>query len=219
MTAPATIVSCLYGNRDYERFIDRWDVSIHQLTTQPEDVIVATDREYVLPFEQRVSECQWRNPQAFYLHDAIMAATSEWVWILDIDDLALPDALEGLEIVDGDVWQMGYQTDDAHGNVSGYAPPQLTAEEYLDQRGNPFTAGSAVRTEAFWRCGGFPDVAFQDFALWRRLALQGARFVSSGRCHYRYTKHPDSRSAVELTTGKRAMHLAEMIESENTVAH
>jgi hypothetical protein len=77
------------------------------------------------------------------LHDAIMAATSEWVWILDIDDLALPDALDGLDKVDGDVWQMGYQTDDGHGNVSGYEPPQLTAEEYLDQRGNPFTAGSA----------------------------------------------------------------------------
>jgi len=209
MTAPVTVVSCLYGDRGYEWFIDRWAEAIRLMDPQPEDVIVATDREYVCPYEQRVSDCHWNHPQAYYLQDAIMAATSEWVWIVDIDDVALPDALEGIAEVDADVWQMGYVT-----NGEEYVVPQLTGDEYLSHGGNPYTAGSAIRTESFWRCGGFADVAFQDFALWRRMAFRGARFQSSGRVHYRYMRHQSSRSDVELTKDKRTAHMAEMIESE-----
>lgn len=214
-TAPATIVSCLYGNA-YNRFVNQWAASIAQLNTKPADIIVATDRTvaergYHISHAQAViNECTWRHPQAFHLQQAIEAAQTEWVWILDMDDQALPDALDGIDQVQADVWQMGYERSDGHVHI----PPQLTAAEYLTEKGNHFTACSAIRTDAFRDAGGFPDVAFQDFGLWRRLALIGASFQSSGRAHYRYNLHENTRTVLELVPDMREQHMAEMIVSE-----
>lgn len=216
MTAPVTIVTCVYGNRRYARFVQRWSRAITKLTTQPEAVIISTDQP--IPADHGFAdilhtENQWRHPQAYHLQNAISAARSDWVWILDIDDTALPDALDGIAHVEADVWQMGYQRSDGEVHI----PPQLTASEYLVAEGNPFTGASAIYREAFKDCGGFPDVAFQDFGLWRRLALIGGTFLSSGRAHYKYNLHPDTRTELELVPDRRAEFMAEMVDSEEGI--
>ena len=129
----------------------------------------------------RLGQCSWRHPQAFYLQKAIEHADTDWVVISDIDDLLYPDALAGLEDVAADVWQMGF--DD-------YVVPQLTAEEYLRLEGNPFVGSSAIRVSSFHAVGGFHDIAFQDWGLWRRMARAGMTFESSGRAHFRYRPAP-----------------------------
>lgn len=203
-----TVVSCVYGSRGYERFVPRWHAALGVLRRWPDEIIVATDRSHGLwEFARElVAQCSWLHPQAFYLQQAVEAAETEWVWIVDMDDLVLPDGLDGLEQVDADVWQMGYRISDGDKHIA----PQLTGAEYLALESNPFAAGSAFRTDAFHKCGGFPDAAFQDWGLWRRMAQHGATFLASDRAHYRYIRHEKTRSAVELTSDLRGDHIEEM---------
>lgn len=202
-----TVVSCLYGNRGYDRFIHPWAEAIRGLDPAAIEAIVAADSPYYVPGALViVSRCGWRYPQAYYLQQAITATRTEWVWIVDIDDLAIPDALEGIGDVTADVWATGYLRSD--GEL--FTPPQLTADEYLTLPGNPIAAGSMIRTEAFRACGGFPDVAFQDWALWQRLARRGASFKASTRAQYHYRRHEQTRTAVELRPELRAQHETEL---------
>jgi len=202
-----TVVSCIYG-QGYDRFLSGWDESVRRLDPRPDDVIVTSDRHHDLKCAQVfvVPVMTWRHPQAFYLQKAVRAALTDWVWVVDIDDEPLPDGLAGLDEVAADVWQMGYERTDGHVHV----PPALTAAEYLEGAGNPYTAGSAFRTAVFREVGGFRDVAFQDWDLWRRMAASGASFEPSSRANYRYRLHDRSRTATELTAESRPAHVAEM---------
>lgn len=205
-----TVVSCLYGH-GYERFQRDWILSINHLDRKADDVVLMGDlAAYIPSFSDRV-RCEWKYPQAFWLQRAIESAETDWVWILDIDDTALPDALNGIDDVEADVWAMGYVRSD--GEV--YVPPPLTANEVLSNPRNVIPAGSAIRTKAFHACGGYLDVALQDWALWRALARNGATFQTSGRAHYRYNRHPATRGETELTAARRAEHMAEMEAAED----
>lgn len=203
------MVSCLYGDT-HDRFAERWARALEGLTVKPSKVIVGSDKA------RRVHGAkvgvQWGTPepfrhsQAFYLNVAASLVSTEWIWFLDIDDVAFVDALEGLEEVTADVWQLGYLRSDGE----EYIPPQLTATEVLATERNPFVAGSCVRTEAFRRVGGFRDIALQDWGLWRALAVGGASFQSSGRAHFHYMRHPNTRGEVELGLDSRPHHMREM---------
>jgi hypothetical protein len=192
-----TVVSCVYGSFDV--FVPRWKQAIAMLDPAPDDVIVASDKIN--------RSCPWKHPQAWHLNAAIFAAETDWVWIVDIDDCALPEALDGLDQVAGDVWQMGYIRSDGR-------EIHIPNESALTAEGNLLTAGSAVRVDAFHRAGGFPDVAFQDWALWRRLQAIGAKFEFSGRTHYRYMRHGATRTETELFPKLRQAHIDEMMEAE-----
>lgn len=206
-----TVVSCVYGDRGYERFLSEWDYAIRHLDPRPDSAIVISDRAQTLKGAHVLvaPSCRWQHPQAYYLQLAVERARTDWVWIVDIDDQALPDALEGLEAVTADVWAVGYISEG-----ETYVPPAWTAQEIAGSSRNVIPAGSMIRTEAFQRAGGFPDAAFQDWGLWRRLARSGATFESSTRPHYRYNRHATTRTAVELVPERRGHHLAEMFKTE-----
>lgn len=201
-----TVVSCLYGSTHNE-FAERWGHAVADMTVKPSEVIVAADEAHYVPGAIVIpSECTWDNPQAYYLTAAVSWVTTDWVWFLDIDDVAFPDALEGLDEVAADVWQLGYLRSDGE----EYIPPQLSAAEVLASERNRFVAGSCVRTEAFRRVGGFRDIALQDWGLWLALAAAGASFESSGRAHFHYMRHPETRGERELDIQSRPGHMREM---------
>lgn len=141
---------------------------------------------------------------------AIMAADTDWVLIADIDDVLHPDALEGIDTIAADVWQLGYVRSDAE----EYLPPRLTPAELLAANKCVYVGSSAIRTDIFHDCGGYPDIALQDWGLWRRLARHGAVVEPSTRTHFTYMRHPETRGKTELTAAMRAEHLAEMMEAE-----
>lgn len=205
-----TVVSCIYGLRGFEKFRAAWNLSVDALERPAQSRIIAGDHASYAPSFAGRSSCPWRYPQAYYLQQAIEQADTDWVWILDIDDIALPDALNGIDDVTADVWTMGFEVPDGE----TYIPPPMTADDVLSAPTSLIPGTSAIRTEAFRRCGGFLDVAFQDWALWRSLARDGATFETSGRVHTRYNQHPGSRCATELTADRRAEHMAEMLAAE-----
>lgn len=213
-----TVISCLYGDT-HDRFVPDWTLGVESLRPFPGGMtIVATDRRRDVLGAHVVESHEWgdwKHPQAYYLQQALELADTEWVWIHDIDDVARPDALKGIRRVDADVWQFGYERSD--GEV--YIPPQLHAGQVLDSERNPFVAGSCVRTAKLREVGGFPDVALQDWALWRRLALAGALFQSSDRVHFDYRRHDEARGERELTAPFRKNDMKEMLDAEGLVAY
>jgi hypothetical protein len=209
-----TIISCLYGTT-HDDYLPDWLNAVGMLNPAPCEVIVGTDRyRHLTSVLEVFRRRQNGHPQAFHLTTALKEVRSEWVWIHDIDDLAFHDALEGIEQSDADVVQAGYERSD--GEV--YIPPVLDNDEILQLDHNPFVAGSFVRSDILTDAGGFPDVALQDWALWRRLARMGAVFTASDRPKFRYMRHGRTRGATELTAGVRATHMGEMYRWEESLA-
>jgi hypothetical protein len=211
-----TIISCLYG-ATHDDYLADWLHAVGMLNPAPREVVIGTDRyrhitSVLEVFRRRQNRDSY--PQAFHLNSALDQVRSEWVWIHDIDDIAFPDALEGIEHVDADVVQCGYERSD--GEV--YIPPVMENAEILELDHNPFVAGSFVRTDILLDAGGFPDCALQDWALWRRLARIGAVFASGDRPRFKYMRHGMTRGARELTLVERNSHIYEMHRWEDRLA-
>ncbi len=189
-TVDVTVISCLYGT-SHQRFVPDWSEGVAALDPFPYGIaVVACDRPQRIVLGHFVAEpCDWKHPQAYYLQQALKVVDTEWVWIHDIDDVARPDALDGIGLIEADVWQLGYRRSDGE----TYLPPQLTWGEVL-------------------------DAALQDWALWRRLAYAGAKFQSSDRIHFNYRRHAAARGETELTLERRNEDLVEMYGLEVGVA-
>jgi hypothetical protein len=211
VTVPVTIIACLYGDSGHADYIDEWAGAIHALDPAPERVVVATDRSYSVPGADVIAlDCQWHHPNAFYLQVAALEADTEWIWYVELDDLPLLDALDGIEDVDADVWLMGYQ-----GERIRYVPTAYPNAEYLARPGNQYPAGSSLRRLAFNAVGGFDDIGYQDWGLWRKLALNGATFEASGRVNYKY-RLPHTRTNTEFNPETRRRYHHEMMLAEDT---
>lgn len=198
-----TVVSCVYG--DFERFEPDWQDAINQLDPAPDDVIVASVNSWSHP---------WRHTQAWALQQAIDQVETEWFWICDMDDQVMSDGLDGLDEIAADVWQLGFLRSD--GEL--YCPPRMSAAQYLASGKNVYVGASMIRTEAFRAVGGYDDIAFQDWGLWRKLARAGTTFEFSDRAHFHYQLHDRTRSETEFTAAARADQFAEMMEAERAYA-
>lgn len=210
----ATVISCLYGD-SHDAFVDEWARALRGLDPAPAWIVLGSDRPREIPGVLVVeANAGDRYPQPALLNAALEHVRTEWIWQLDVDDVAYTTALAGLEDVAGDVWQLGYMSSEGE----EYLPPQLTAAELLELDRNPFVAGSCIRTSTLRSVGGFPDVALQDWALWRELARAGATFTSSSRSHFYYRRHTMTRGQTELTIAARGEHLAEMLALETDAA-
>jgi len=211
-----TIISCLYAH-SHDDYLEDSLNAVGMLNPAPCEVIVGTDRYRHLTSVLEVFRRRQKRdtyPQPFHLNSALHEVRSEWVWIHDIDDLAYHDALEGITDTDMDVIQCGYDRSDGE----TYIPPTLTGDEILALGHNPFVAGSFVRTDILLDAGGFPDVALQDWALWRRLARMGAVFAAGDRPRFKYMRHGRTRGATELTVNERRKHMVEMWRWEENLA-
>lgn len=198
-----TVISCLYGDT-HDRFLGEWIDGIESLDPKPQEVILSTDHSRFIPQVNEITHRMtgdWQYPQAYHLTKALGHVTTDWVWIHDVDDIAFPFALRGVEESDADVFQMGYMRSDGE----TYVPPVVFSGDK-----NPFVSGSCVRTEALRQVGGFPDCALQDWALWLALARAGKTFASSGEPRFYYRRHHEARGQRELTLLEREAHVAEM---------
>ena len=192
-----TIISGVYG--DYTRFVPRWLESLDALERKPDAINLVT--------EDDIGPCSWKHQYAFYFDHAWRQCSTEWVWVMGVDDLALPSGLNGIDDVDADVWLTGYEKDDT-GEI--HIPQVIPNAAFLLSGTNMYTGASMIRTETLERIGGFRDRAFMHWDLWRRLARANARFESTGRVNFMYMQHDDQMSRAEWRKGTRAANEAEM---------
>lgn len=183
-----TVISCLYGSSHDDYYSD-WLASVKALDPAPREVIVATDRYRHLTdgvleiFKRRQG---WRYPQAFYLNAALEYVESDWIWILDIDDIAFPDALADIEQNAAQVIQMGFLRSDGEIHLPKWNGPI-----------NQYVAGSIISTMAIRSIGGFRDVEHQDSDLWERLRANGWWFTGADRPRFHYRRHAQARTIRE----------------------
>ena len=181
-----TIFAGLYGDV-YDSYVSKWLKAVK--AAKPDRIIIGSDRDRTIDgVDVVVGTCTGTHPSAFFQNLAAGKARTEWVWQMQIDDLIHKDALTGLDEVTADVWQVGYDRTDG----ARYIPPALSAGELLAAPDNPFVMASPVRRKAFAAVGGYPDIAYEDWGLWRLMARAGYTFAAAGKTAFAYNWHPET---------------------------
>lgn len=113
---------------------------------------------------------------------------TEWMMFLDADD----------ELAPGYVEAIGRATGDLRVGALTYLYPDGRRES-IDlsrrnmERSNRCHIGTAIRTETFWSCGGFPGfVRWDDWAIFLRAYRRGARIEHVADAEYLAHVRPDS---------------------------
>jgi hypothetical protein len=181
---PVTIYTVCYGN--YDRYVRDWWESVQALDPAPADVVMVTDRPQGVACRQVIAAPTGRYAYSTYLNRAVAACKTDHVAMLDVDDMALPDALAGTDF-DADVFIWGLERTD--GKV--HCPTYRSADEVLSLDYNPYNHGGVHTVDVWRRAGGFRDVAYSDWAFFIDCARVGAEFAVSGRVNYRYRWHPE----------------------------
>lgn len=166
------------------RFLPRCLASVFAQTLQPAEVIVIDDgstddsAEIATRLGARVVR-RANGGLSAARNTGIQAASSDWVALLDADDLWAPEklALQAAKIGDNTVLvYTGTRVFDDHGvRESRTAIPPAAAKLIL-RRGNCITPSTVIaRREAFLRDGGFREDlrACEDWEMWFRLRTMG----------------------------------------------
>jgi hypothetical protein len=182
-----TVVGCVWG--EYHQYVERWLTSIRACDPAPQRVILSSDRFIELPdVLVLVSENQGEHPHNARWNECVAMAETEWVAVLGVDDELLPDIFKDLP--DCDVYQVGYIVPSRE--IADHIPPDYSAKQLRELEFNPTCHPSPFKKNVFDKVGGFRDVAFSDWALFRDMAWADAHFRSSGKFGYRYNWHHGS---------------------------
>jgi GT2 family glycosyltransferase len=105
------------------------------------------------------------------------ASDADWFLPLDDDDLLDPDCVEVLlrASADADVVYPWCRVEDHSPKLEPWTPNRLFRPEIL-LGGNFIPVTALVRAELWREVGGMPDGKYEDWAFWRRLLAEGARF-------------------------------------------
>jgi hypothetical protein len=179
-----TIITAVYGDK-YNHFIDGWFEAIENLELKPKQVLMGTDQYRNANCKQIIRNTdgiKWRSP--FFWNECAKAAKTSWVWVCDIDDRLKPNALNNLEKQDCDIWQVGYQV---QGSQEIYIPPNLINETIYTEPYCYFCCASPIKKSWLDKCP-YPEVAYADWAMWRKSARLGAKFGYANEALYDYRK-------------------------------
>lgn len=185
MGRPVTVGVVTVATGTYKRFLPDWISSVNNLTTQPDLVVIVTDDpgiEHAGTVLVQAEGTYQHHPQVF-VNQGITVMDTDYVVKLDVDDVFLPCALDGLGEHGTDIIGLGIrlgQTD---------MPSRITtANEILTSRENLLFSGSAF-TRRVWERNPFRDMIYEDWAFWIESAKHGATFSATGRVDYEYRLH------------------------------
>lgn len=193
------IATVAYGEK-YHRFLPDWLHSVAGLNRPPDDIVIISDiypevfhakaQEIAGPIRWiRASAERYEHPQTL-INEAIEVMDTEWVCKMDVDDMFLPHAFDGIDDCEADVYAFGMTIN----GQSNCQPYEVTPETLLAAAGNPLFSGSPFRRWIWEESGGFVDILYFDWAFWRAAARLGARFQRTGRIDYFYRIHGDNES-------------------------
>jgi hypothetical protein len=179
-----TIITAVYGDK-YDHFIDGWIKAIENLELKPKQVIMGSDKYRNANVKQvirKTDNVKWRSP--FFWNQCAGKAKTKWIWICDIDDRLKPNALNNLEAQTCDIWQVGYQVQNS---TETYVPPNMRNESIYSEPYCYFCCASPIQ-KSWWEKCNYPEVAYADWAMWRKSARLGANFGYANEALYWYRK-------------------------------
>ena len=187
------IVTTAYGEA-YHGFLDQWSAAILDLQTQPDWITIVHDGvpiDLQAKVTKRLDPTWILEPRAGVFHPQIhvnagIAVTfTDWILKVDVDDVLLPHALDGVRDCEADVLSFGYRIGDFD------HPSQLvSAETIMRKSNNPIGSCSPFRRWV-WESNQFEDRLYDDWCFWIKAARAGAIFDATGRVDYIYSVHPD----------------------------
>ena len=129
---------------------------------------------------------------------AVEVCDSEWLIYLDADDCLAPGYVDAMAHATGDLRAPRLRFIDPDG--AQHEPFDLTRRDIA--RTNPCAIGTAVRRADVLAVGGWREwPAFEDFDLFRRLWLNGARIEHVSAAIYLARRRPGSRNEVADPAG------------------
>jgi hypothetical protein len=191
VTSIAVVSSCT--GSAFWKFLPAWAHAVAGVTRAPDEVVVVTDAPPGVRAEvETVIDVRWVEPNrpwehhpAYQVNDAIAETTSDWIAKLDVDDLALPGYLTGVDGCDADVWCVGYRL-----NGQDHVIPTWPANVILAAENNLLASCSPFR-RWLWEADEWPDSVYDDWCFWLHAAKLAAKFESSQSVGYEYRQHPD----------------------------
>ena len=159
----ATIIVATYGNGD-------WLAVGNDTAQRTEDIL-----QYpVIRVHGGASVAQCRNAGA-------ALADTEWLCFLDAGDYLSFDYFNVMDGIEGDLFAPRLVFN--YGNNVTDEPFDLTQRDI--DHGNPCCIGTLIRKEMFDRVGGFwEEPAYEDWSLFRRAWLSGAKIVHTQAFYY-----------------------------------
>jgi hypothetical protein len=194
MTTIAVVTACV--GKNYHFFSSDWIQAVLKLERKPDEVIIATDLithdfdagliQYV-PAPKKSKSGHW----AFAVNEAIAASTADWICKVDVDDIILPHALNGVDSCEADVYCFGIEID----GKSQHANP-----ENILKQDDPQIFSNSVYRRWVWEANPYEDMFYEDGVFWYAAAIEGATFAISKTIDYVYGNHSNQ-------TTKRVNHL------------
>lgn len=180
-----TIMAWIYGD-NYDQFLERWINGINNLETKPSRIIVCSDKPRNIEIAEVIHkpiESDWKVPNPHYANFICNYTNTEWMLLMDIDDVIKPDCLNNLNEVNADVWLMGI---DINGQEK-YYPPKMSNESIYSDPYCYFCFGSPFKRQ--WALKfPFHDSPYTDWIFWRQIARAGANFELANKIGYWYRK-------------------------------
>lgn len=174
----------------YEQFLPDWCRSVRGLQRKPDRVVIAAhDHETVQAITDKelpqaiVVPVDTEFQLATYLNEAVALCDTDWIAWIGVDDRYRPHALNGIDIVETDIYIYGMRIPDGREWVGGEIEKAL---EY-----NPAPCGSPFK-RWIWEAIPFqPELApFEDWAFWVGARSLGATAKKTGRIDFDYATHP-----------------------------
>lgn len=186
--------------------------SVQNQTFKDFEIIVVVDGagEVSTPKDVKVIHVEHFGNDTFPKNTGILAATGEYVALLDDDNQFRPDHLQllvneldrdpELTVAYGDRWLTETDQFPAQiGKYSDYTPGKLMVENYID------TSDVLIRREALMYVGGFDEEQkkYIDWNLWARMEKAGFKFKRVPIIITDYNIGKDSKSVTKLTENEK----------------
>lgn len=198
----------------YYQHLPQWADSIRRLERQPDQIVIAASEPWRvwnaidLP-NMRVVAADGEFLLSRFLNIAIGATTTDWIAWIGVDDAYRPCALNGLDLLDADVFVYGMQIQNG-GNWHG----GLLSDCHLY---NPIPCGSPFRSW-IWERSPFKEhlAPYEDWAFWIAADHHGARARQSGRIDFDYRIHPDQTQHDTVTATRRIQEWARQLSASGS---
>jgi hypothetical protein len=224
-------VVCAIWGLEYRQFVNRWWDSVVALERTPDQIVVVTNRDSFDFIETsrpdgydvavKIIALDNELTSIEYWDVACRGGDMDWIVVLNVDDVFLPEALNDIDVADAEGCELvadGCRFSNQSRIWKGYWNPV----EIFDLLTLPGVA--PMRKDLYERVGGFPkEIYWYDWAFYMVCAKAGVKVFQSDLIRMIFDEGytHKTQSGQQLDSGTREMannqirDFANMLQSEN----